>query len=110
MSTAILNLEKPFGLFELDETGVVLYSRVEVESAKEGPRQDLTGTNFFNLVAQFGNGDEISSNIMNFACGSKVADSFRSTFRLEAGSLTVKVLLARIRERSNGARTKSVLV
>ena len=66
MSTAILNLQKPFGLFELDETGVVLYSRVEDETTKARPRQDLTGTNFFNLVEQFSNGNEIRANIIKF--------------------------------------------
>lgn len=59
MSTAIIKYLTLFGLFELDEKGVVLYARVENGEASSLPAGDLAGRNFFNEVEPFMTADEM---------------------------------------------------
>jgi hypothetical protein len=110
MSTSLLILQKPFGLFELDTTGTVLYSRVEPDGDGRGVAPDVSGLNFFDDVASFENAAELRHRIATFTDSEGQADSFHFTCLFDNGPLPVKVLLARIRERSNGRRTKSILV
>ena len=43
MSASLLTGEELFGLFELDEAGMVLYSRIE----PDGTGPDMSGRNFY---------------------------------------------------------------
>ena len=106
MSTSPLIQPKLFGLFELDPAGTVVYSRTE----PGGIVPDMAGRNFFEEAAPFGNAEELRRRIADFTRGEGQAENFHFTCQFEDGPLHVKVLLARIRERSNGQGTKSVLV
>lgn len=99
-----------FGLFEIDRAGIVLYSRAEPDGKAGGAPPDVAGRDFFAEVAAFENAEELRQRIDGFTRGGGHADNFHFVCRLGADSLAVKVLLARIRERTNGNRTKSVLV
>jgi hypothetical protein len=110
MKTSLLDQQKLFGLFELDPAGTVLYSRVEPDGHSSSTRTDVAGHNFFDEVAPFENVEEFRQHISDFTLSSGQADNFNFTCRMNDDSLPVRVLLARIRERSNGARTKSILV
>jgi hypothetical protein len=110
MSASLLDQRKLFGLFELDSAGTVLYARVEPDGDARGKVPDVAGRDFFNEVAPFENAEELRLRVRDFTNGGGQADNFHFTCRLESGALPVKVLLARIRERSDGKRTKSVLL
>jgi hypothetical protein len=110
MSTSLLNQKKLFGLFELDPLGTVLYSRVEPDGEANEVVPNVAGYNFFNEVAPFGNAEELRRRISNFINGDGQAENFHFTCQWDCGPQPVKVLLARIRERSNGKHTKSILV
>lgn len=99
-----------FGLFEIDGAGIVLYSRAEPDGNAVGAPPDAAGRNFFAEVAAFENGEELRQRIDGFTRGGNHADNFHFVCQLGGDSLAVKVLLARIRGRSDGNRTKSVLV
>jgi methyl-accepting chemotaxis protein len=102
---------KFFGLVELDAAGKVLYSRVEREGAVAGsPSPDMTGRNFYTEVAPFKNVGEFQHRLDSFSRSSQQADSIHFTCDYEDGPLAVKILLARIRERSEREVTKSILV
>jgi photoactive yellow protein len=101
---------KFFGLLELDEAGKVLYSRVEREGGAGSSPSDVTGRNFYTEVAPFRNVGEFQHRLDSFSRGSQQADSIHFTCDYEDGPLAVKILLARIRERSEHAVTKSILV
>lgn len=109
-NTLLLNQQTLFGLFELDPSGVVLYCRIEPDAGFEGTKPDVTGRNFFKEVVPFENADEFRRRINAFANGGGQADNFNFTFKVGGQALTARVLLARIRERSNGTQMKSVLV
>jgi hypothetical protein len=108
MSTSLLKQQQLFGLFELDPAGTVLYSRVEPEG--DGAAPSVAGQDFFNEVALFANAEELRRRISAFTNSEAQADNFHFTCLCDGGPLLVKVLLACIRERSNGRHTKTVLV
>jgi hypothetical protein len=110
MNASLLTGEELFGLFELDEAGTVLYSRIEPDGEPCGTAPDMSGRNFYEEVAPFENVAEFRRLVTEFAHGASPADSFKFDCRYEGCVYPVKVLLARIRERVNHDRTKSVLV
>jgi hypothetical protein len=80
------------------------------KAGKVGSATDLIGRNFFKEVEPFTTSDDLRSKIASFTDGTSIADSFRSAFHLDNDSLPIKVLLARIVDRTNAKRTKSVMV
>ena len=109
MSTATQIHDKFFGLVELDPAGKVLYSRIECDGGGAS-RPDVTGRNFYTEVAPFRNMGEFQLRLDSFNRSAQPTDSIRFTCDYEDGPLGVKVLLARIRERSELGVTKSILV
>lgn len=114
MSVSLLNAQELFGLFELDDAGTVLYYRIEpggeTDEETGGTSPDMAGHNFYDEVAPFENVEEFRRHVTQFTRGESPADSFNFDCRYEDCAQPVKVLLARIRERLNHDRTKSVLV
>lgn len=110
MSSSTQIAQRLYGLFELDPVGTVLYSRVEPDGDGGDGGPDVTGRNFYEEVAPFGNVEEFRRRIVQFTQGGSPADSFRFDCQYDGSALPVRVLLARIRERSSHDRTKSVLV
>lgn len=110
MNTSLVAEQSFFGLFELDDSGTVLYCRIEVDSRSDGTTTNLTGQNFYKEIAPFDNIEEFRQRIARFARSPAQADNFIFTCRINRGSMPVRVLLARIRERSNVEQTKSILV
>ena len=102
--------EKLYGLLELDAAGTVLYSRLETDGAGPAPKVDLSGLNFFEEVAPFSNVQEFRRHVNIFVSGDSQAGSFDFDCQYEDGLVQVRVLLARLRERSRSGVTKSVLV
>jgi photoactive yellow protein len=101
--------EKFFGLVELGIDGTVLYSRAEPDDGnKYSPK--LVGRNFFREAAPFGNVEEFQRHLKRFSQSSDQANSLPFTCEYEDGPVKVKILLARVRERSDSETTKSILV
>ena len=110
MSASLLNEQALFGLFELDAVGTVLYYRIEPDGEPCGTLPDMAGRNFYDEVAPFENVEEFRRCVTQFTCSASPADSFNFNCRYEDRIEPVKVLLARILERVNRNKTKSVLV
>lgn len=110
MSRFILSRQKLFGLLELDAAGTVLYSRIETEGGPDGSPSDARGHNFYSEVVPFLNVDEFHQRLDTFDSGGEHANSFVFNCDYEDGAVPVRVLLARIRERTNGDHTQSLLV
>lgn len=110
MSASVIASQKFFGLLELDADGTVLYSRIEREADRHFPAPDITGRNFYSEVAPFRNVEEFHRCLDNFTRSSQPANSIPFTCQYEDGPVLVKVLLARVRERSARDTTKSILV
>ncbi len=110
MSVALLTAQELLGLFELDGSGKVLYYRMNSDEEPGGASLDMAGRNFYDEVAPFENVAEFRRFVTEFTRGSKAADSFDFDCQYEDSDHPVRVLLARICERVNRNKTKSVLV
>ncbi|HEX8118612.1 MAG TPA: hypothetical protein VF521_15160 [Pyrinomonadaceae bacterium] len=85
--------------------GTVLYARFEGQGAP-----NCAGLNFYTEVASFRNVGEFRDHLESFSRGSQPAQSIHFTCDYEDGPVNVRVLLARVRERSEADVTKSILV
>jgi len=110
MSNLIPSQQKLFGLLELDVAGTVLYSRLEGDDDSDSSAADVVGHNFFSEVASFKNVEEFHQRLDAFDRSTEQAKSFGFNCAYEDGTVPVRVLLARIRERTSGTPTKSLLV
>lgn len=102
--------QKLYGLIEIDPAGTVLYTRFEGEGAAYYSARDCTGRDFYAEVAPFRNAVEFRQRLDDFRRGPQAAHSMDFTCEYADGPLAVRVLLARIRERSEYDVTKSILV
>jgi hypothetical protein len=102
--------QKLYGLIEIDQTGTVLYTRFEGEGAAYFSARDCAGRNFYTEVAPFRNVDDFRLRLDTFRQGTLAAHSMDFTCDYADGPHAVRVLLARIRERSEYDVTKSILV
>lgn len=110
MSASVIVGQKFFGLVELGADGTVLYSRLEKDDDHHFPVINSTGRNFYSEVLPFRNVEEFQNRLDGFIRGPQQANSFLFTCQYEDGPVQVKVLLARVRERSEDDVTKSILV
>lgn len=102
--------QKLFGLFELDATGKVIYARVEPADGSGQLGPNVAGRNFYEEVAPFDNVAELRWQINLFAQSASPADHFNFNCRYGEQALPVRVLLARLSERTNDERRTSILV
>ncbi|HYY97308.1 MAG TPA: hypothetical protein VE642_01890 [Pyrinomonadaceae bacterium] len=109
MSTSLNTTQLAFGLFVLDAEGIVLYHRAE-PGGRPDDTTELTGRNFCDYVATFDNADELRRRVEGFLRGGGHAESFDFTCHAGGEATTVKVLLARVRERADYGSTKAVLL
>jgi photoactive yellow protein len=112
LSRVILQQQKLFGLLELDAAGTVLYSRLEGNATGNlnCAVAEVEGRNFFSEVASFLNVEEFHQRLETFSQSSEQANSFEFNCDYEDGAVQVRVLLARVRERSNNCETNSLLM
>jgi hypothetical protein len=110
MSVTTHAAHKFFGLLELDAGGTVLYSRAEGDGDVDRPPDYLAGQNFYTGAAPFKNVEDFRRLLDRFAGGDEQASSLGFVCEYEDGDVPVRVLLARIRERSGARRMKALLV
>jgi hypothetical protein len=108
MSHAGSTTQKLYGLVEIDPAGTVLYSRFEGDEGRVAA--DITGLNFYTQVAPFSNVGDFRRQLDIFSRSTQPATSLDFTCDYEDGPVPVRVLLARIRERTPHDATKSILV
>ena len=111
MSATTHQRQKLFGMFELDSSNRVVYSRFEGEAKGELLKApDVNGASLFEAGAAFSNAEEFRRRINIFRSNGAQADSFDFTFEYEDGHVPVRVLLARVSESSDRGNTRSVLI
>ncbi len=111
MSATVTTRQKLLGMFELDSSNTVRYSRFEGEGRVVDPAApDISGASLFEAAAPFSNSEEFRRRINSFRSNGAHADSFDFIFDYEDGPVPVRVLMARVRESSDGDSAKSVLI
>lgn len=110
MSGSLITAPELLGLFELDDTGKVLYHRLESAGERSATLPDIVGHNFYNVVAGFENVEEFRRCVTEFTRSNTPADNFDFECRYGGSAHRIKVLLARISGSVSRNNTKSVLV
>jgi hypothetical protein len=100
----------PFGLFELDADGTVLYFKPERNGDSPHLVPSIVGENFFADVVPAANVKELKDQLVNFRRSHAPAASFDFTFSFEQGIIPARVLTARIHDRSEFGSTEFILV
>lgn len=103
-------LARIFGLFELDLSGTILYSRLDADGSSENLPVNLVGLNFFDEIAPFGRTEELRSRFRSFANGTDSADNFTFTDHSDEQNSEVKVLLTQISKREYKSDEKIIIV
>lgn len=101
---------KIFGLFELDLSGTVIYSRVDPNDSSVNLPSNLIGLNFFDEIAPFGKTEELRRRFRCFAKGTDSADKFTFTDQSDDHHSEVKVMLTQISEREYNGSEKLIIV
>lgn len=65
-----------FGVFELNETGTILYSRFQGSDAYTNFTESIVGRNFFEEFADFGDCESFRLRFKNFLRSRQSVDSF----------------------------------
>ena len=110
MSATTHPRQKLFGMFELDSSNRVIYSRFEGGAEGGAAPPAVNGASLFEAGAAFSNADEFRRRINIFRSNGAQADSFDFTFEYEDGPVPVRVLMARVSESSERGSTRSVLI
>lgn len=107
----IATISEPLlGFVELDAEGQVLYFNPERRGEMGRAKPHIVGLNFFTDVVKFDDTREFRERINSFVEGHAPAQSFNFTFHLGDGSYPVRVLLARIHDRTFEGRGDSLFV
>lgn len=99
-----------FGLFELDSSGTVLYSKVESGGVFDDRKTSLAGLNFYDEVVSFKNVGEFRRHLDYFASGGSPVENFNFDCQFDDGSQPVKVRLVRVSEREYDGQAKLTIV
>jgi len=95
-----------FGLFELSDEGIILYSKPAAPRVTE-----TVGLNFFDEVAPAENAEEFRRRLNQFVRGDNPSESFNFTCQINDQTIPAKAMLVRISERSSERRqTKTIIV
>lgn len=100
----------PFGLLELDPTGVVIrYSPAAEENPPVLPR-DILGRNFFTEVATCEQVEEVKSRFLAFMAFGDAVQKFSINCAVEEKNIKIQIMLARVTERLEQGRERLALV
>ena len=102
--------EVPLGLVELDEAGTVLYYNRDGGPVACAPTHEMVGRNFYTDVAPVADAQEFRNALAAFRRAHAPSHSFDFTFRAGDASLSTRILLARIHEKSEAGGRGSLLV
>jgi hypothetical protein len=105
-----LTSQSLFGLFELDSTGKVLYSKVESDGIIDNRKTALNGLNFYEEVITFNNVSEFRRHLERFTNGGDSVQKFDFVCQFDDGCQQVKVRFVRVSEREYDGQAKLTIV
>jgi hypothetical protein len=97
-------------LFELSDSGTVLYCRTNAEEQLNGTSQDAVGRDFFDEVAPFENTEELRPLLKRFVRSNFPSERLTFTCRIKNQIVPAKIMLVRVSEQSGGERGKTTIV
>ena len=97
-------------LFELSDSGTVLYCRTNLDQQLNGISKEAVGRNFFDEVAPFENAEELRPLLNRFVKNDYSTERFTFACRIKNRIVPTKIMLVRLAERSGGEGVKTTIV
>lgn len=97
-------------LFEIGDSGTVLYCRVNANGQLVGTSAEAVGRNFFDEVAPFENIDELRLRVNRFIKSGGATERFDFACQINNRVVPTKIMLVRVAERTGGAHGTTVIV
>ncbi len=110
LNVSNLTSQSLFGLFEVDSSGTILYSKVESDGIFDNRKTALKGLNFYDEVLPFKNVGEFRRHLDYFVGGGDAVGNFNFNCQFDDGSQQVKVRLVRVSEREFDGRAKLTII
>lgn len=99
----------PFGLFELDAAGTVIYYSSATEE-RQDTLPGIVGRNFFDYLALISEVEELKNRFLNFMADGTSFERFTIRFPYHQESLKVQIVMAHISEKSEAGRERFALL
>ncbi len=102
--------QSEIGLFELSDSGTVLYCRTNTDGQLHGASAEAVGRNFFDEVAPFENAEELRLRLNRFVKSDYATEKFDFACRIKNRIVPAKIMLVRVAEQSGGKRSRTTIV
>lgn len=100
----------PFGMFELDATGVVVHYSPASEEKRDEPNNAIVGKNFFEHLISIAQVEELKSRFLKFMADGDSVERFSLSFPFNQESVKVQIVMARLIERTDKGRERFALI
>lgn len=110
MDSQSLHPALPYGLLELDASGLVVRYAPAFEQNPDIKSADILGHNFFTEVVSATEVTDYQARFRLFMAQGQSTDKFSATFTSEHGPVKVQIRLARILEKSEHGTERFALV
>jgi hypothetical protein len=97
-------------LFELSDSGTVLYCRTNLDEQLKGTSNEVVGRNFFDDVSPFENTEELRPLLNRFVKSNSPTERFTFNCLIKNQLVAAKIMLVRVSEQSGGENGKTTIV
>lgn len=97
-------------LFEISDSGTVLYCRANADVQLIGTSAEAVGRNFFDEVAPFENTEELRPRLNRFVKSNYATERFVFDCQVKNRIVPAKIMLVRVAEQSGGEYGKTTIV
>lgn len=84
-----------FGIFEVNESGTVLYSRLHEIGLSANNSESIVGRNFFEEFADFENCKDFRQRFRNFLQSRQSVDNFHFDYLIEMETIAAEISMTR---------------
>jgi photoactive yellow protein len=103
-------LRIPFGMFELDATGVVIHYSPASEEKRDGLVNAMVGKNFFDHLISIAQVEELKRRFLTFMADGDSVERFSLSFPFNHESVKVQIVMAHLIERTERGRERFALI
>jgi photoactive yellow protein len=100
----------PFGMFELDASGVVVHYSPASEGKRSEASDSLIGKNFFGDLISISQMEELKGRFLSFMADGDSVERFTISFPYNQESVKVQIVMAHLTEKSERGRERFAII
>ena len=100
----------PFGMFELDASGVVVHYSPATEEKQDALSINVMGRNFFDDLASISQVEELKSRFLRFMADGTSVERFTVSFPYNQNNVKVQIVMAHLSEQTERGRERFALI